>query len=79
MMLQQPGKLAHHPGRQRGSRKSKYLGDWLMDNGKMAAYGLTEPGAGSDVAGIKTTAIAERRLHSPTAARRGSPMRRCRP
>ena len=39
------------------AQKSKYLGDWLMDNGKMAAYGLTEPGAGSDVAGIKTTAI----------------------
>jgi acyl-CoA dehydrogenase len=39
------------------AQKRKYLGDWLMDNGKMAAYGLTEPGAGSDVAGIKTTAI----------------------
>ena len=37
--------------------KQKYLGDWLMDNGKMAAYGVTEPGAGSDVAGIKTTAV----------------------
>jgi len=39
------------------AQKQKYLGDWLMDNGKMAAYGLTEPAAGSDVAGIKTTAI----------------------
>ena len=39
------------------TQKQKYLGEWLMDNGKMAAYGLTEPAAGSDVAGIKTTAI----------------------
>ncbi|MEZ4770852.1 MAG: acyl-CoA dehydrogenase family protein [Caldilineales bacterium] len=39
------------------TQKQKYLGEWLMDNGKMAAYGLTEPNAGSDVAGIKTTAI----------------------
>jgi acyl-CoA dehydrogenase len=29
----------------------------MMDNGKMAAYGVTEPGAGSDVAGMKTTAV----------------------
>ena len=39
------------------AQKQKYLGEWLMDKGKMAAYGLTEPAAGSDVAGIKTTAI----------------------
>ncbi len=41
------------------AQKRKYLGEWLMDNGKMAAYGLTEPNAGSDVAGIKTTAIKQ--------------------
>lgn len=39
------------------AQKQKYLGEWLMDQGKMAAYGLTEPAAGSDVAGIKTTAV----------------------
>jgi acyl-CoA dehydrogenase len=39
------------------AQKQKYLGDWMMDNGKMAAYGMTEPAAGSDVAGIKTTAV----------------------
>jgi acyl-CoA dehydrogenase len=38
------------------AQKRKYLGEWLMDNGKMAAYGLTEPAAGSDVAAIKATA-----------------------
>ncbi|MEA3337730.1 MAG: acyl-CoA dehydrogenase family protein [Chloroflexota bacterium] len=41
-------------------QKEKYLGEWLMDNGKLAAYGLTEPDAGSDVAGIKTTAIKQK-------------------
>jgi len=39
------------------TQKEKYLGEWLMDGGKMAAYGMTEPGAGSDVANIKTTAV----------------------
>lgn len=39
------------------AQKSKYLGEWIVDNRKMAAYGLTEPAAGSDVAGIKTTAV----------------------
>ncbi len=39
------------------AQKSKYLGEWMMDNRKMSAYGLTEPNAGSDVAGIKTTAV----------------------
>jgi acyl-CoA dehydrogenase len=39
------------------AQKQKYLGEWMMDNGKMAAYGVTEPGAGSDVAGMKTTAV----------------------
>jgi len=38
------------------AQKETYLGEWLMDGGKMAACGLTEPHAGSDVAGIKTTA-----------------------
>ena len=37
--------------------KQKYLGEWVVDKRKMAAYGVTEPGAGSDVAGIKTTAV----------------------
>jgi acyl-CoA dehydrogenase len=39
------------------AQKQKYLGEWMMDNGKMASYGVTEPGAGSDVAGMKTTAV----------------------
>jgi acyl-CoA dehydrogenase len=39
------------------AQKQKYLGEWMMDQGKMAAYGVTEPGAGSDVAGLKTTAV----------------------
>jgi acyl-CoA dehydrogenase len=39
------------------AQKSKYLGEWMMDKRKMSAYGLTEPNAGSDVAGIKTTAV----------------------
>jgi acyl-CoA dehydrogenase len=37
------------------AQKEKYL-SWLVDDGKIAAYCMTEPDAGSDVAGIKTTA-----------------------
>lgn len=37
------------------AQKEKYL-SWLIDDGKIAAYCMTEPDAGSDVAGIKTTA-----------------------
>ena len=37
-------------------QKKHYLGDWVMDNRKMPAYCVTEPSAGSDVAGIKTVA-----------------------
>jgi acyl-CoA dehydrogenase len=37
------------------AQKQKYF-PWLVDDGKIAAYCMTEPDAGSDVAGIKTTA-----------------------
>jgi acyl-CoA dehydrogenase len=37
------------------AQKEKYF-SWLVDEGKIAAYCMTEPDAGSDVAGIKTTA-----------------------
>lgn len=37
-------------------QKMQYLGGWVMDKQKMPAYCVTEPGAGSDVAGIKTVA-----------------------
>jgi acyl-CoA dehydrogenase len=37
------------------AQKQKYLA-WLVDDGKIAAYCMTEPDAGSDVAGIKSTA-----------------------
>lgn len=37
------------------SQKEKYLGG-LMESGGICSYGLTEPDAGSDVGGIKTTA-----------------------
>merc|ERR1711988_1766894 len=37
-------------------QKIKYLGR-LIDEPLMCAYGVTEPGAGSDVAGIKTKAV----------------------
>ncbi|TNF22933.1 MAG: acyl-CoA dehydrogenase [Deltaproteobacteria bacterium] len=36
--------------------KKKYLAP-MMEEPQMAAYAVTEPGAGSDVAGIKTTAV----------------------
>jgi len=39
------------------AQKQKYLG--RLANGKLAAYCVTEPGAGSDVAAIKTTARRE--------------------
>lgn len=39
-----------------GEQKKKYLSR-LADDGQMAAYALTEPDAGSDVAGIKSRAI----------------------
>jgi len=37
-------------------QKKKYLG-MLLEEPVMCAYGVTEPGAGSDVAGIKTKAV----------------------
>lgn len=37
-------------------QKKKYLGR-LIDEPLVAAYGVTEPGAGSDVNGIKTRAV----------------------
>merc|ERR1712098_541699 len=37
-------------------QKKKYLG-MLIDEPVMCAYGVTEPGAGSDVAGVKTKAV----------------------
>ncbi|HRJ40985.1 MAG: acyl-CoA dehydrogenase family protein [Caldilineaceae bacterium] len=39
-------------------QKKKYF-SWLTEEGKVAAYCMTEPDAGSDVAGIKTTAIRQ--------------------
>jgi len=38
------------------AQKKKYLGR-MTEAPLQAAYGVTEPGAGSDVAGIKTTAV----------------------
>ena len=40
------------------AQKQKYF-PWLVEEGKIAAYCMTEPDAGSDVAGIKTTAIRQ--------------------
>ncbi|RLT34292.1 MAG: acyl-CoA dehydrogenase [Chloroflexi bacterium] len=40
------------------AQKKKYF-PWLVEEGKVAAYCMTEPDAGSDVAGIKTTAIRQ--------------------
>ncbi len=37
------------------AQKKKYF-SWLIEDGKIAAYCMTEPDAGSDVAGIKSTA-----------------------
>ena len=37
-------------------QKKEFLGQRLVEQGKLAAYCVTEPGAGSDVAGIRTTA-----------------------
>ena len=37
-------------------QKKKYLG-MLIDEPVMCAYGVTEPGAGSDVSGVKTKAV----------------------
>ena len=39
-------------------QKSRYF-SWVIDEGKIAAYCMTEPDAGSDVAGIKSTAIRQ--------------------
>lgn len=38
------------------AQKKKYLGR-MMDEFGLAAYGVTEPGAGSDVAALRTTAV----------------------
>ncbi|MGZ3698401.1 MAG: acyl-CoA dehydrogenase family protein, partial [Bdellovibrionota bacterium] len=37
-------------------QKKEFLGKRLVEEGKFAAYCVTEPGAGSDVSGIRTTA-----------------------
>merc|ERR1719180_588418 len=37
-------------------QKKKYLGR-LIEEPLMCAYGVTEPGAGSDVSGVKTKAV----------------------
>ncbi|HJM67047.1 MAG TPA: acyl-CoA dehydrogenase family protein [Candidatus Thalassarchaeaceae archaeon] len=39
-------------------QKKKYLG-WLIDKPSIAAYAVTEPGAGSDVAAIQSTAVKD--------------------
>ena len=39
-------------------QKQHYL-PWIMDDGKVAAYCMTEPNAGSDVAGIQSTALSK--------------------
>lgn len=40
------------------AQQKKYLGR-LLEEPIMCAYAVTEPGAGSDVAGIKTTAVRQ--------------------
>jgi acyl-CoA dehydrogenase len=39
-------------------QKEKYLG-WLIEKPSIAAYAVTEPGAGSDVAAIQSTAVKD--------------------
>lgn len=39
-------------------QKQHYL-PWIVDDGKVAAYCMTEPNAGSDVAGIQSTALSK--------------------
>ena len=39
-------------------QKEKYLG-WLVEKPSIAAYAVTEPGAGSDVAAIQSTAVKD--------------------
>lgn len=39
-------------------QKQHYL-PWIMDDGKVAAYCMTEPNAGSDVAAIQSTALSK--------------------
>jgi acyl-CoA dehydrogenase len=39
-------------------QKKKYLG-WLVEKPSIAAYAVTEPGAGSDVAAIQSTAVKD--------------------
>lgn len=43
-------------------QKRRYL-PWIIDDGKVAAYCMTEPDAGSDVAGIKSTALRRRNAY----------------
>lgn len=52
--------LCAHPINQFGTeeQKKKYLPD-LVSGKKIGAFGLTEPSAGSDAAGIKTTAVLD--------------------
>ncbi len=40
------------------AQKRQYF-PWLVEEGKVAAYCMTEPDAGSDVAGIKTSAVRQ--------------------
>lgn len=57
LMLNQLGSL---PLLIAGSEEQKqHYFSQLVDEGKILAYGLTEPDAGSDVAGIKTTAVKQ--------------------
>ena len=50
------GAPADPPARHRGDLKRRYLGPGIKGE-KIGCLGITEPGAGSDVAGIRTTAI----------------------
>ena len=56
-----------------GSEEQKR--EWLPDlasGRRLAAFGLTEPGAGSDAAATRTTAELPRRLAGSSTARRSS-------
>ena len=44
-------------------QKKKYL-SWLIEEPIVCSYGVTEPGAGSDVAGIQTKAVKKGIVHS---------------
>jgi alkylation response protein AidB-like acyl-CoA dehydrogenase len=54
---QRPGRRAHRDVRQR-EQKARYLTP-LARGEKLAAWGLTEPGSGSDAAAMRTTAVRD--------------------